>query len=689
MGVEEFPRGPHSITGVSTSITAVVGRTLRGPTDEPVIVTGFADFQRQFGGLWNGSALGFSVRDFFMNGGSTAVVVRLFNGSHAANTAAVVRDSITVSAIDPGAWGSQLRIRVDHATREPDPTLGEQATSLFNLFVRDGSTGQIEEHWNVTVSIADHPRHLRDVLRGESRLIRLRTPAATDGPTARPDAHGDPAPETGTDWDGDATSTGVSGAGGNAGGPGAALTVADFTGGTTHADSKGLYALDRADLFNLLVIPPYSPTGDVDAPLVSEAHTYCVSRRALLVVDGLSSWDAAEVVSGVDIKAAVGSIGTNAALYFPRLRLPNPIDDDQVQTFSAAGSVAGVIARTDAQRGVWKAPAGLDATLSGGSELSVPLTDAEIGQLNPIGVNCLRTAPSGLGVVWGARTAAGSDALASDWKYLPVRRTALFIEESLHRGTQWVLFEPNDEPLWAQIRIEVGTFMSTLFRQGAFSGATPRDAYFVRCDQETTTQADIDRGIVTIDVGFAPLKPAEFVVLRIQQLTGQSTRLGEIESPRFTATPQRVDPYKNFPFRVKWEGRYVAGISKVSGLKRSPRMTQDRGGGGSITLERGVTHDAEFATWAGQRWSAGSGPGSGEAVQAARKDLVVEHYDEAGRFVLAYRVFRAGVSDFQSLPDLDENANAVAIQNLTLENDGWERDGDTVEPADPSFDEPD
>jgi phage tail sheath protein FI len=184
--------------------------------------------------------------------------------------------------------------------------------------------------------------------------------------------------------------------------------------------------------------------------------------------------------------------------------------------------VAGVIARTDATRGVWKAPAGLDATLSGVVELATPLTDLEIGRLNPLGVNCLRASPGAGHTVWGARTRAGSDRLASEWKYLPVRRTALFLEESLYRGTQWVVFEPNDAPLWAQIRLNVGAFMNNLFRQGAFAGTTPREAFFVKCDAETTTQDDVNLGIVNIVVGFAPLKPAEFVVIRLQQLAGQT-----------------------------------------------------------------------------------------------------------------------------------------------------------------------
>jgi phage tail sheath protein FI len=185
------------------------------------------------------------------------------------------------------------------------------------------------------------------------------------------------------------------------------------------------------------------------------------------------------------------------------------------------GYVAGIYARTDASRGVWKAPAGSDASITGASGLLIAMSDPENGQLNPRAINCLRTLPVYGNVVWGARTLHGDDDRGSEWKYVPVRRTALFIEESLYRGTQWVVFEPNDEPLWAQIRLNVGAFMQNLFRQGAFQGRTPREAYFVKCDRETTTQNDINLGIVNIHVGFAPLKPAEFVVLRIQQIAGQ------------------------------------------------------------------------------------------------------------------------------------------------------------------------
>jgi hypothetical protein len=222
-----------------------------------------------------------------------------------------------------------------------------------------------------------------------------------------------------------------------------------------------------------------------------------------------------------DFSANIGDNGDHAALYFPQLVEANPLNGGQLQTFVPSGAVAGMCARIDAQRGVWKAPAGQETALTGVQQLSVPLTDMENGQLNPMGLNCLRSFPLIGRVIWGARTLQGADQLESQWKYVPVRRTALFLEESLYRGTKWVVFEPNDDSLWAQIRLTVGSFMQSLFRQGAFQGTTPQAAYFVKCDSETTTQNDIDQGIVNIVVGFAPLMPAEFVIIQIQQMAGQ------------------------------------------------------------------------------------------------------------------------------------------------------------------------
>lgn len=249
----------------------------------------------------------------------------------------------------------------------------------------------------------------------------------------------------------------------------------------------------------------------------------------MLIIDSPALWTAAPNTAISDAEAGIntmrGAIGNddaiNAAVYFPRLRMPDPLSENRLADFAPCGAVAGIITRTDVQRGVWKAPAGMAASFSGAQGFTYSMTDPQNGVLNPLGVNCLRNFPVAGNLVWGSRTLAGADLLGSEWKYIPVRRLALFLEESLYRGTQWVVFEPNDEPLWGQIRLNLGAFMQTLFRQGAFQGTKQSDAYFVKCDKETTTQNDIDNGIVNIQVGFAPLKPAEFVVLKFQQIAGQ------------------------------------------------------------------------------------------------------------------------------------------------------------------------
>jgi len=201
--------------------------------------------------------------------------------------------------------------------------------------------------------------------------------------------------------------------------------------------------------------------------------------------------------------------------------MADPLKNGKLGLYPPSGTIAGLYARTDASRGVWKAPAGTEASLVGAQGVEKVLTDLQNGTLNQKGVNCIRVFPATGVVSWGARTLRGDDGLSDEYKYIPIRRLALYIEESLYRGTQWVVFEPNDEPLWAQIRLNIGSFMQSLFRQGAFQGKSPQEAYFVKCDKETTTQDDINRGIVNIIVGFAPLKPAEFVVIMIQQIAGQ------------------------------------------------------------------------------------------------------------------------------------------------------------------------
>lgn len=280
----------------------------------------------------------------------------------------------------------------------------------------------------------------------------------------------------------------------------------------------GTFALEDADIFNILMYP-----GVHAIPVLAAGVAYAEERRAMIIVDIDPNVDTlTEARDWVNDAANTSLKSNNAVAYFPRIRLSDPLQNGRLRSFPNSGLMAGLWARTDGARGIWKAPAGIEAGLRGVQALDYVLTDAENGVLNPLGLNCIRSFPVFGTVSWGARTLVGADERASEWKYVPVRRTALFIEESLYRGTQFAVFEPNDEPLWAQIRLAVGSFLQNLFRQGAFQGATPREAFFVKCDSSTTTQSDIDLGIVNIHVGFAPLKPAEFVILSIQQIAGQS-----------------------------------------------------------------------------------------------------------------------------------------------------------------------
>ncbi len=517
--VEEISSGVRTITGVATSITAFIGRARMGPPDQAVTINSFSDFERTYGGLWVESSLGFAVRDFYLNGGGKAVIVRLANGDVASTVEVGGGNKLVLEAASPGDWGDDLRARVDYDV-PPDPlpsSLTDQgllSADLFNLTVKDMKRGVAEIFRNVTAKAG--ARNVTDVLKNESSLVTAKSVSG------RPDANdtgltADELKVVPFSKDDTKRSAGKKSVGTN----GNSLTASQLAPAGGQAAKTGLYALEQLfahdGLFNLLCIPPYLAAGGIDPSVASAAVAYCEQRRAMFIMDPPAAWtDKAKAVAGV----ASLDKSRNAAVVFPQLKQPNPLKGGQVEVFAPCGAVAGVFARTDSKRGVWKAPAGLDANLIGVPELSIGLTDDENGELNPKGINCLRAFPSAGRVVWGARTLRGDDSLADEYKYIPVRRTALYIEESLYRGTQWVVFEPNDEPLWAQIRLNLGAFMNNLFRQGAFQGKTSREAYFVKCDKETTTQNDINLGIVNIHVGFAPLKPAEFVVLKIQQIAG-------------------------------------------------------------------------------------------------------------------------------------------------------------------------
>ena len=526
--IEEVPSGVRTITGVATSITAFVGRARRGPVNKSVMIHNISEFVRGFGGLWSESPMSYAVRDFYLNGGSTAIIVRLFNPiASGPNRVRFTAGDLTLEAKYEGSWALALDISAH-------PLIGQfasivasdlevEADDIFNLVVEDPRSGLREVFNNVTV--VESRRRIDRVLQNESALIRvaLDDQGNPDLPTSLSPGQSLNFPPTPNPESASAVALDGEQLDRDNYIPPSENSIEthrlDYVGNISR--KQGLFALDAADVVNLVCIPPLSFQVDVPPDLWTEAAEYVKDRRAVLLIDPPSGWRTVEDVQEQAIVNAVSANRMNAALFFPRLRKPNPIRDNQTEDFAPCGAVAGVFARTDAQRGVWKAPAGLEAGLVGVPDLSVHLSDAENGQLNPRAVNCLRFRPPAGHVVWGARTLAGNDQLASEWKYTPVRRTALFIEESLYRGTQWAVFEPNDEPLWAELRLNIGAFMQNLFRQGAFQGRTPREAYFVKCDKETTTQNDINLGIVNILVGFAPLKPAEFVFIFIQQMAGQ------------------------------------------------------------------------------------------------------------------------------------------------------------------------
>jgi hypothetical protein len=283
---------------------------------------------------------------------------------------------------------------------------------------------------------------------------------------------------------------------------------------------KAYTIIDKdVDIFNLMILPRDKDQSDTDRGVLwGPASVFCQQRRAFLIMDPRSSWTTADTVSNQIKDLRTGLVKDYAAIYWPRVTVST---NGSTKAIDPSGSVAGLMARIDSNRGVWKAPAGIEADIRGIRGVEYTMSDPENGLINPQAANAIRIFPNGI-VSWGARTMDGFDNSGNlDYKYVPVRRFALLIEESLYRGLKFVVFEPNDEPLWAQIRLAAGAFMNNLFRQGAFQGQKASDAYFVKCDAETTTQNDINLGIVNVVVGFAPLKPAEFVIITIQQMAGQ------------------------------------------------------------------------------------------------------------------------------------------------------------------------
>ncbi len=491
--IEEIPSGVRTITGVATSIAAFVGWAKKGPTDKAQRILSWQDYERQFGGLDIGSPLGYAVYSFFANGGRDAYVIRLVDDTAVA-AQEPIDGKLTLTAMSPGEWGNHYRFST--LIRSDDTTKFRLQVLYFNKVTDDDPLGVVVESFENISMDPNNQRFAVKVINEDSTIINAAL-VGTPDPNVPPANTASPLPKLSGGVDGPVLE------------PDSGVFETKLTSAT-----GGVHLLDKVDLFNLLCVP-----GETTAVTLSSLEKYCRDHRAFLIADCAEAATFATLQNGPT--GLTGEDAINAAFYFPWLLMPDPLQENRPRNVSPCGFVAGIYSRTDASRGVFKAPAGIDASVTGVMGVKETLTDNENGVLNQKAINCIRNFPVYGTVVWGARTLRGNDEMGSEWKYIPVRRTALFIEESLYRGTKWVVFEPNDEPLWAQIRLNIGAFMHNLFRQGAFQGKTPQEAYFVKCDKETTPQNDINLGIVNIIVGFAPLKPAEFVVIKIQQMAGQ------------------------------------------------------------------------------------------------------------------------------------------------------------------------
>jgi phage tail sheath protein FI len=522
--LREVPSGTQTIGGVSTSVAAFVGYLPEGPHNEAVRVFSFAEFSRHFGGLDADSETSYAVRQFFLNGGAEAWIVRVTSAASASTVTFddSSDDRLTLDAASPGEWGDELQAAIYPGTGSFDLVVRrvQSDTVLAEEVIRDlDPAGDFAARISAESSL---------VVATEKTETSSTVPISVDpldGDTDAPDdddfvslEHGDNGTVPGEGWT-DSTRSAFANA---------------LQGLDANADVVDSGIRPLADIapfaFNILCLPdgilfedsPANGHTTADS-LYETAAEFCDEQDAFLLVDLPADLTEAADLTSVGAAAvstwADGLRHKNAATYFPLLDIADPLDDHNARTVGPSGTLAGLYARIDASRGIWKAPAGTEAKLRG-AEPSQVVIDSLNGVFNDSGINVLRTFAGYGPVSWGARTLVGNE--EGDNKYVPVRRMTLFLKKSLELGLKWAVFEPNGEKLWATIRLTVESFLNRLYRQGAFKGATTSEAYFVLCDSTTTTADDINLGMVNVVVGFAPLKPAEFVVVQLQQMAGQA-----------------------------------------------------------------------------------------------------------------------------------------------------------------------
>ena len=495
--IQELPSNAHTIAAAPTSVTVFVGYSHPFKTVQfgvPVELFSFSDYEREFGGFVQSSIidnnLPYAVSQFFLNGGGDAVVVGLQPTQYYDDTQTppVAKGAITAAEIDLNTGSIKVMLQEPVDTVPMTVAISNVNGNVADIVVTYGS--QQEVYRKVTLD-KTKPDFLETRINGVSALITV-GPGGSGYPatfTAETQTKSVPPP---------AGATGV-------------FNPADFN-AVFQTDTP----LDKWPIFNLLLTP-----GIVDPSVLSESLAFCERKLAFYIMDPPQA-STADVGTNY-IGSFTPPTSQNGALYFPYISSNDPFSGAPVE-LPHSGTVAGICARIDASRGVWKAPAGLETTIlnTTGVVTRGLMNDPRQGVLNNLGVNCLRTFPSVGTVVFGARTLVyPNTALRTQWGYVPVRRMALFLEQTLKMNLTWVIFEPNDDPLWVAIRTTIESFMLSLFHQGAFAGTTPSDSFQVKCDATTTTPDDVNNGVVNIVVAFAPLKPAEFVIIKIAQLAGQ------------------------------------------------------------------------------------------------------------------------------------------------------------------------
>ncbi|GAA4982178.1 phage tail sheath family protein [Yinghuangia aomiensis] len=500
--IEEMESGSRPIEGVGTSVAAFIGFAERGPVNEPVLITNWSQFTTTFGDFVEGTYLASAVYGFFANGGGICYIVRIgarsaADGTDAVEATAQAQLGAYVVRALPGVTG-------DITVEIGDPEGESPPQEAFRLVVRrDGEA--VETYPAVTARKGKD--NAATQVNARSRVVNLEETAARGAAAARPAAQTVAlAPPPG------------------AGGALAAPTAEDYVG---DADQRtGFSGLEAVDEVTMVAVPDLMSAyenGAIDLDTVAAVQQALITHCELMG-DRIAILDPPPALSPQQLRTwrtdTAGFDSKYAALYYPWIRVLDPSTGRNV-TIPPSGHMAGVWARNDDTRGVHKAPA--NEVVRGAVALATALTKGEHDLLNPIGVNCIRAFP-GRGIrVWGARTLSGDAA----WRYLNVRRLFNYLEESILSGTQWVVFEPNDDALWARVRRTISAFLVNEWRKGALFGLTPDEAFYVKCDRETNPPESIDAGQVVCEIGIAPVKPAEFVVFRLAQLSGGTGGIDE------------------------------------------------------------------------------------------------------------------------------------------------------------------